>query len=418
MDENARDRQLAELNALLDVSRELGATIELPPLLQKVEIAVRNVLDCERATVFLYDKSRDELYSQVATGAEEIRFSARLGIAGEALHQRRLVTVPDAYADERFNPAIDRKTGFRTRNLLSFPMEGYDGSVVGVLQALNKRDGAFDRPDEQRASDLGALVGVAIQRQLLLDEFAGKQRLERDLALARDIQQRLLPKTDPSVEGYVISGWSKPADATGGDCYDYVPLEGNLLGILLADVTGHGIGPALIGAECRALIRALGSSLNDPAEILQRANVLLNEDLASGRFVTTFLGALDPTVHQLRYLSAGQGPLLHYRGAQRSCQEIEATTYPLGILPRLDDVPSGTLDLSPGDLVVLATDGFFEWVNPDDVQFGTQRVIDVIRECCDQSPQALIRALHDRVVTFGRGTPQADDLTIVVVKRQ
>ncbi len=417
MTKQERDRQLAELNIFLDVSRELGASTELPPLLQKVEVAVRQVLDCERASVFLYDDARDELYSRVATGEEQIRFSARLGIAGEAFQKRGVVTVPDAYADARFNQAIDKKTGFRTRNILSFPMEGYDGSIVGVLQALNKRSGGFNERDEQRASDLAALAGVAIQRQILLDQFAEKQRMERDMALARDIQQSLLPKADPRVPGYSVSGWAKPADATGGDCYDYVPLEGNLLGILLADVTGHGIGPALIGAECRALIRALGSSYSDPAEILRRANVLLNEDLVAGRFVTSFLGALDASNHRLQYLSAGQGPLLHYRGSDSSCEELGACTYPLGILPQLERVESRTLDLSPGDLVILATDGFFEWENPDGLQFGTQRVIDVVRQCCDQSPQALIRALHDRVVAFGAGTPQADDLTIIVIKR-
>jgi len=307
------ERQITDLHTLLEVARELGATMELMPLLRKVEWAVRQVLDCDRVTVFLHDPGTDELFSLVATGAEQIRFAAHLGIAGEAFQGRRLVTVHDAYADKRFNRAIDKATGYRTHNILTFPMQGYDGSVVGVLQALNKRDGVFDGVDEERAADLGRLAGVAIQRQMLLDEFAHKQRLERDLALARDIQQRLLPKSDPKVPGYAIAGWSKPADATGGDCYDYVPLEDGRLGIFLADATGHGIGPALIVSECRALIRALGTSVDDPAAILRRANILLNADLDSGRFVTTFFGVLEPSGHTLPYLSAGQGPVLHYQ---------------------------------------------------------------------------------------------------------
>ena len=259
MADMAHDRQLSDLNALLGVSRELGATTELLPLLHKVERAVRQVMDCERSTVFLYDTSQEELYSLVATGDEHIRFSAKLGVAGEALQTRSTIIVHDAYADQRFNRAIDQATGFRTRNLLTFPMQGYEGGVVGVLQALNKKEGTFDSLDQERASDLGTLAGVAIQRQMLLDEYAEKQRLERDLALARNIQQKLLPKANPQIAGYQIAGWNRPADDTGGDCYDYFPVEDGRLGVLLADVTGHGIGPALIVSECRALIRALAS---------------------------------------------------------------------------------------------------------------------------------------------------------------
>ena len=413
----AYDRQLSDLNALLDISRELGAPTELLPLLQKVERAVRQVLDCERGTVFLLDKSSDELYSLVATGEEQIRFSAKLGIAGEALQGRSLIIVGDAYADKRFNRAIDRATGYRTRNLLTFPMQGYDGSIVGVLQALNKHDGMFDSADEERAADLGMLAGVAIQRQMLLDEYAQKRRLERDLALARDIQQRLLPKADPVVAGYQIAGWNKPADATGGDCYDYLRLAGDRLGILLADVTGHGIGPALIVSECRALIRALGSASSDPAAILRRTNQLLSEDLDSGRFVTAFFGVLDPAEHSLRYLSAGQGPLLHYNRSAGSCCEMGATTYPLGIMPEIEEMPAESISLAPGDLMVLATDGFFEWANPQGEQFGIERLVGVIHECRDLAPHETIKELHRRVVAFASGVPQLDDVTAVIIKR-
>jgi len=418
MSDPAHDRQLSDLNALLGVSRELGATIELLPLLHKVEHAVRQVLRCERGTVFLFDQSCHELYSLVATGDEQIRFSAKLGIAGESLQTRSLINVPDAYADARFNSAIDRATGYRTRNLLTFPMMGHDGKSVGILQALNKHVGGFDSSDEQRAADLGSLAGVAIQRQMLLNEYAQKQQLDSDLALARDIQQSLLPKNNPVVEGYEIAGWNNPADATGGDCFDYVELEcGRLIGILLADVTGHGVGPALLASECRALVRALASSSSDPAGILIRANHLLTQDLDSGRFVTTFFGVLDPSIHIIRYLSAGQGPLLHYQRATGHCREIAATTYPLGIVSEIDVTTCQILAMQPGDIFVLATDGFFEWADPSKEQFGAHRVAEAIHAHRDCTPEQIIRELHRRVVDFGRGAPQEDDITAVIVKR-
>ncbi len=411
------DRTLTDLKALLEVSRELGAATELLPLLQKIELAVLQILDCERATVFLYDKQTDDLYSLVATGEETIRFSAQRGIAGEAFRTQSMVNVQDAYADSRFNRDIDKKTKFKTRNLLTFAMAGHNGDIVGVLQALNKRDGAFGDDDIDRADALGKLAGVGIQRQMLLDEYAEKKQLERDLALAREIQQRLLPKSDPKIDGYDIAGWNKPADQTGGDCYDYVAFSDGRLGLLLADVTGHGIGPALIACECRALVRALASASSDPALILTRANELIHPDLDGGRFATTFLGALDASRHVIDFLSAGHGPILHYVRACGACSELSATTYPLGIVSKLDGEIGEPVSLAPGDMLVLVTDGFFEWSNPEGELYGTRRLGAVIHERRDLSAGAIIDAMHSAVVAFGNGTPQADDLTAIIVKR-
>src|SRR5262249_32391769 len=157
---------------MLEVSRQLGAVTELLPLLKQIEQAALTVLDCERVTVFLYDPSDDELYSEVATGTSDIRFSAKLGIAGEAARARHLVTVNDAYSDRRFNPEGDGKPGFHTRTLLTVPMFGHDGRMVGVLQILNKRSGGFTPADEERATTLALLAGVAVHRQMLIDEYA------------------------------------------------------------------------------------------------------------------------------------------------------------------------------------------------------------------------------------------------------
>lgn len=412
-----QERHIHHLTELLDVSRELGATTALVPLLERVERAVLLVLDCERSTVFLHDSERNELFSLVATGAESIRFDARKGIAGEALQTQSVVNVPDAYSDARFNSDIDKQTGFRTRNILTFPMHGHDGKIVGVLQALNKHDDVFDQVDEERADTLARIAGVAIQRQVLLDEFGKKQQMEHDLAIAREIQQELLPTSEPTVSGYEIAGWNRPADETGGDFYDYVKFENGRVGLLLADATGHGIGPALIVSQCRAMIHALARTSDDPAMILTEANVFLANDLSNGRFVSTFMGVLDPAGHVIRYLSCGQGPLLHYQRSSGTCREIAATTYPLGILPELGESESAELVLEPGDMFVLMTDGYFEWANPATDQFGEKRVADLIHAHRDASPREIIARLNEAVVAFSEGTPQADDLTAVIVKR-
>ncbi|MBI4580625.1 MAG: SpoIIE family protein phosphatase, partial [Planctomycetes bacterium] len=286
-----------DLNVLVDVARRLGETFDLDSLLHTIEQAGRSALACERATVFLYDAGRDELHSQVATGTGEIRFSAKLGIAGDAVKTRSVILVGDAYADPRFNREIDRKTGYRTRNLLTLPLVAPDGQIVGVLQVLNKIGGDFTTNDQLLAAALGSLTGVALKRQILLDDAEAKRRLERDLNIAREIQQKLLPKQVPRTPGFDVAGWNRPADQTGGDIFDFFALPDGRLGIMIADATGHGIGPALIVSQCRSVLRAITDSTEPPAELVRRLNDLLCEDLPSDRFVTLCFGILDPAAH-------------------------------------------------------------------------------------------------------------------------
>ena len=221
--------RIADLERLLDVARHLGATVDLDALLETIAVAATSVLDCERATVYLYDRPAGELCSRLATGIadspiNEIRFPVSRGIAGEVARTGHSVNLPDAYTDPRFNPDFDRVSGFRTRSMLAVRLADHDDQTVGVLQLLNKRSGTFDARDEEVAGFLGGQAGVAIQRQSLLHHFAEKQRIERDLSIARSIQQGLLPREQPSVTGFDIAGWNQPADETGGDFYDFFPL--------------------------------------------------------------------------------------------------------------------------------------------------------------------------------------------------
>lgn len=412
-----QEKQIHDLRAVLEVSRELSATSELMPLLKKVEVAALKVLECERATVFLYDRERNELYSRIATGVDEIRFSVDQGIAGEVVRSGEVIHVPDAYADARFNPEIDRKTGFRTRNMVTFPLLGFDQSVVGVLQVLNKHSGDFDPWDDELVRTFGAQVGVAVQRQLLLEHYAEKQRIERDLSIARGIQQGLLPQEDAKVAGFDIAGWNKPADETGGDCYDYFAVPDGSLALTIADATGHGIGPALMIAECRALFRATTSLSQDLTEITSRVNNLLCEDLPDDRFVTAFFGLVHPKTSTLSYLSAGHGPLLRYTAADDKLEELSANGPPLGIMPDIAWSPPDEFRMAPGDMMVLITDGFFEWQNAENQQFGIDRLFEVIRKSRGQPSAEIIQLLHNAVRSFVGNRPQDDDLTALVIKK-
>jgi phosphoserine phosphatase len=410
-------KHLADLQAVLEVSRDLAATTELDVLLAKVEHAARGVLECERATVFLYDRERDELYSRIATGVDQIRFSASRGIAGEVIHTGEVINVPDAYADERFNPEIDRKTGYRTRNILSFPLLGFDNTAVGVLQVLNKNNGSFDPWDEELVRTFGAQVGVAVQRQMLLEQYAEKQRIQRDLNIARSIQQGYIPKEPAAVEGFDVAGWNKPADETGGDCFDYLKLPNGNLAITLADATGHGIGPALVIASCRAHFHAAISINEDLATVVPLINNLLNADLPGDRFVTAYFGVLSPATGTLSYVSAGHGPLLRYDAATDEITELPANGVPLGIVADFPFGPPDELQMKSGDMMILTTDGFFEWANAKAELFGSHRIIEIVKANRHLSSAEIIQRIYEAVLAFSGGTVQADDLTAVVIKK-
>jgi phosphoserine phosphatase RsbU/P len=399
--------RITDLERLLDVARHLGATVDLDALLETIAAAATSVLDCERATVYLYDRAAGELCSRLATGIvdspiNEIRFPVSRGIAGEVA---------------RFNPDFDRLSGFRTRSMLAVRLADHDDQTVGVLQLLNKRSGAFDARDEEVAGFLGGQAGVAIQRQSLLHHFAEKQRIERDLSIARSIQQGLLPREQPSVAGFDIAGWNQPADETGGDFYDFFPLPDGRFALAIADATGHGIGPALVVAETRALLRALVHQSSSLPGVVSSVHSLLCLDLPDGRFVTLFCGLLDPSRGTVHYVSAAQAPIFVYEAATGMVREYAAQGLPLALVPEATYDESTDIHLAEGDLLVLLTDGFFEWSRADGEQFGEERVREIMRRNHALPAAEFIDLLHRAVVDFAAGTRQGDDLTAVVVKR-
>jgi phosphoserine phosphatase len=410
------------LRRILDVARRLAAPFELRELLAQIIDCGRDILRADRGSVFLYDDKTRELYLFVAHGVKEIRFSIDKGIAGQCARDRRIINVPDCYADPRFNQEIDKQTGYRTQGLIAMPLIGLDDELVGVLQLLNAADGRFSDNDEYLADMLAHQAATAIQRVRLLSDHLERSKLERELDVARTIQMGVLPKALPTLAGYDLAGASTPASQTGGDIYDVVPLPdvdgaAQRLFLLLADATGHGVGPALSVTQVRGMTR-LALRLGAPLQaVFAQVNRQLCTDLSSERFVTAFFGMVDPARHEVTYISAGQAPLLLYRAATNTCESIHASTLPLGIIdcPQVDEVKP--MSLAPGDCLILLTDGFFECQNPQGEQMGAQRVGEVIKQHHDAPAQAILDAIVAAMKAFTCGAPLLDDITALIVKR-
>ena len=243
------------------------------------------------------------------------------------------------------------------------------------------------------------------------------KQVAHELQIARSIQQSLLPKVRPQVAGFQIAGWSRTADDTGGDFYDWKKLSDGRWVVVLADVTGHGIGPAILASVCRAYSRA-SFNVHDPLEtMLKNINQAFAEDLTPERFATFVAAVCQEGSDQVELLSAGHGPIFVYSSVNQSFRLIDAQALPLGILPDLWDAVPIKLILKPGDIVLLITDGFLEWENSAGEQFGTERLAAAVRQFSHREPEVIIAELYDSVLNFARGTPQQDDLTAALIKR-
>ena len=243
------------------------------------------------------------------------------------------------------------------------------------------------------------------------------EHLQHDLNIARTIQQSLLPKTMPEVAGFDIAAWNKPADQTGGDYYDWQALPDGRILIALADVTGHGIGPALLAAVCRAYSRATFGQQNDFLKAMEQVNKAVAADIGEGRFVTFVAAILSPNSTGVELLSAGHAPLFLYWLKHDRFDKMDAQGLPLGISPDFRSEPPRNLQFAKGDLLMLATDGFFEWANASEELYGNERLESSVRASRDKSSAEIISILYEDVIRFAGGTSQKDDLTAIVIKR-
>jgi len=300
---------------------------------------------------------------------------------------------------------------------------GWQPSLSGGTSLLSPQKAVFGYATALIiAGFVAAVVAGEIRKQVdaaLREAEVRRQvdRLEHDLAMARSIQQSLLPRAVPEIEGFEIAGWNQPADQTGGDYYDWQLLADGKVLVALADVTGHGIGPALLASVCRAYARAnfrVGSGLS---EAMEQLNAALAEDIGEGRFVTFVAAVCTPGYSRVELLSAGHGPLFLYVLKEDLFEEMGAQGLPLGVVATMVSEPPQVLELNRGDLLVLVTDGFFEWANSQRELFGPKRLAEVVRTSKEKQPKEIISALYQTTIAFSGGTKQQDDLTAVIIKR-
>ena len=414
-----RERQLParDLEAILGVTSALAAPFDLMTMLAEVVRAAKQVLQAERGSVWLHDAKTNQLVLEVATDIQPVRVPFGAGLVGTCARTREIINVPDCYADPRFDAAVDRASGYRTRCMLTLPLVDHHDVLVGVMQLLNKVGGTFDEGDEALATALAAQCAVALQRVRMTEALIEGERMRQALEMAREVQMSTLPRAMPAVAGYAVCGTFQPAELTGGDTFDAFVSGGRLVTVL-GDATGHGIAPALSVTQMHAMLRMALNLGADLDTAFTEVNNRLAQTLPDDRFITAFIGMLDPATHELRFQSGGQGPVLRFDAARQRCDRYLPTSFPLGAMQLGAPPPAVSLSLQPGDILLLVSDGILDHRNPAGESFGEARVERIVLDHHREPVVALMQALLDAVAGFAAGAPQEDDMTLVLVKRE
>ncbi len=294
------------------------------------------------------------------------------------------------------------------------------GTIGDEMAVLAMKEGAQDYLMKNNLSRLVA----AVDRELVDVEHRRARRLaehallaqQEEFRIAREVQQHLFPAAAPALAGYDIAGASRPATATGGDYYDFIPAPDGSLVVVVGDVTGHGLGPAMLMADARAYLRTLVLWKSSLAEILEQESLLLSGDLGNDRFITVLLARLRPATGDWEFINAGHpaGCVLAPDGRRKAVMASSAPALGIG---RKDvrRVP-GRIPLEKGDLVLLLTDGVLEVHSPSGEEFGEARALEVVRRERARPAAEIIRALLDEARRFGETSEAEDDMTAVVIK--
>lgn len=414
---------MAEQGDLLALISKVGVTLlasaTLDETLRQVALLVFDAVPAERCLIMLREGEDGELKVRAAEMSDrrpdvgEVRVSRT--IVEEVVKRGRSVLTSDAQHDPRFMSSTVTFQGIRS--VLAVPL-GVGERIFGMIYADSPfATSRFTEDHLKVLTTLGSVAAIRVENTRLLEEHLEQERYDRELQLAREIQQRFQPTAPPSVPGYELQGISFPSYQIGGDYYDFIPCQDGRLVIALGDVSGKGTSAALLMSSLHAAVHAQVASCRPITETVGAVNRYLADNTPANRFVTLFYAELDPLTGALSFINAGHNPPLIAHGSDGTLEQLGAGGLPLGILPDYD-YREGRTQLRVGDVLVVYSDGVTETQNPEGDEFGTMRLQEVIAENLGLTASGIRDKIEASLSAFAQGTPAVDDITLVIVKRQ
>jgi serine phosphatase RsbU (regulator of sigma subunit) len=404
----------SKLRAILELSRTLGATLDLEKVLPKILESLFSIFpQAERGFILLHEPSSGQLVSKAVRGRDgQEKGEPQLSrtIIDHALSTRRAILSADAGLDERFDLSKSIQT-LHLRSIMCVPLLGNSGSPLGVIQ-IDTRDA--NNPFHQE--DLDVLLSASMQAARAV-ELARLHAEWRELEAATQIQKSFLPAERPRCGGLHFFDYYAPAQHVSGDYYDYIPLPGNRLAVALGDVSGKGVSAALLMARLSAAVRFCLATAATVPEAVRQLSAVLNRAGSEDRFITFVVAVLDLASFSMTLVNAGHMPPLRRRTGRPGVEEVgkDAIGLPLAVFDRPYD--QTVVALEPGDTLVLYTDGVTEARNPAGALYGEERLQAAVQGAPPEV-EALGQTLLAEVRQFAAGRPPSDDLALVCFSRQ
>lgn len=408
-----------DLLALISkVGITLLASATLNETLEQIVSLVFEAVPADRCLIMMRDQGSEDLRVAVARLRDragevgEIRVSRN--VLDEVVIRGKSVLTSDAQHDPRFASGTMVLQG--VRSVLAVPL-GVADKVFGIIYADSPiAEGRFTEDHLKVLTTLASVAAIRVENARLVEARLERERLERELALASEIQQRFQPTAPPHVDGYELQGISFPCYEIGGDYYDFIEREDGRLVIALGDVSGKGTAAALLMSSLHAAIHAQSASHNSLVDTISAVNRYLADNIPANRFVTLFYAELDPESGALSFLNAGHNPPLIVHAAG-TVEQLASGGLPLGIKPDVE-YREGRTQLQPGDVLVIYSDGVTEAVSPTGEEFGATRLYEVVSRNISASAAGIRDRIESSLTKFAQGTSAADDITLVIVKRQ
>jgi serine phosphatase RsbU (regulator of sigma subunit) len=412
----AMQHSMGRLQSMVEASKIFNSTLDLVELLGKILDVAKDVTKAERGTLFLVDEKTDEIWSMIAQGMEkqEIRLPRGRGIAGHVALTGDIVNIPDAYADDRFDPEIDKRTGFHTRNILTIPIRNKAAKIIATLQLLNKSTGSFTEEDTDVLLTLSGQMAMSLENAQLHHDLLEKERLEREMAMARGIQRSLLPETSPVLPGFDIAVLNEPCFEVGGDYYDFLTLGPSTLLVVIADVEGKGISSAMVMSNLQATLRALVLHLHSLNDIAESVNRMILKDTRGEKYMTMFMGLIDLRRKAIHYINCGHVPPVIVRPGSEPIQLTEGGM----VIGLFEDVQfdRGHVKFQTGDILLLCTDGITEAMDAESEEFGTERLIASVNQVTDKKAKDIVLKVCDDVTEYSKAGTHMDDKVMLAIK--
>jgi sigma-B regulation protein RsbU (phosphoserine phosphatase) len=420
----SESRETSERLALLyALSQTFNSSIDLDEVLNRVMDEVIVITRAERGFMMLYDENGHLTFS-VARGMDQHiihdpQFQISLSVVEKVARSGQAVIASDAQLDPRFNMSQSvRLLGLRS--ILCVPLRLKERSLGAIFVDHRVQAGIFAQADLDLLNAVANSAATAIENARLYKIAVEKTRLEHELQMARQVQASLLPTETPQLPGWEFVAHWMPARQVAGDYFDFILEPNGQLGMVVADVSDKGMPAALFMALTRSIVRASLDATLSPRERIQRANRLICADAQSGMFVTLFYACLDATRNQLTYVNGGHNPPLFFRMGKRAGQGALSRLARTGMALGVDAEASyeeRTLDLNPGDFLVLYTDGVTDALNANGQSFDMDRLERVALENRDRSAADISAALENAIQVFIGDAPLFDDITLLIARR-